>query len=142
MCLWGENMFCPEEAPYDQSLNLKRRLGFEFETERGWSRGKIKSRYQLYMVGWEHFTFLISVIFSPPHTSSHSCHHPHYHQPVNLHHLLISRLLSFSACLLLSFYQVCVLCFPILVYMGGSSGKGDKFAYGGDTFKLKVSWIN
>ena len=29
------------------------------------------------------------------------------------------------------------LCFPILVYSSG--GKGDKFAYGGDTFKLKVS---
>ena len=100
---WMENMFGVKEAPYDQSLNLKRRLGFEFETQRGWRRGKIKSRYQLYMDGWD------------------SCLH-----------------VKFST-VFRSFYKVCISLFSYLVYGGGP---GDKFAHGGDTFKLKVSWIN
>ena len=53
------------------------------------------------MVGWEHFTLLVSVIF------------------------------------FIAVKKFAFLCFPILVYSSG--GKGDKFAYGGDTFKLKVS---
>ena len=43
------------------------------------------------------------------HTHHHSCNHSHHHHPLHKNHLLISRLLSFSACLtikILHLYQV------------------------------------